>query len=201
MPTAFDPREAATDLNRAACRGEGGDERIVAASVEEHHRDPAVALKLLQHEVELDCLEVEVGIGLKLGVHGREEVLSVDLEAVAGIEEEAYIGASELRSKRPDALLHLLLGEVIAVDHVEAELPERGRHIGRIVAGIFQRRGVLVSRIPDDESDALLGSGRSEGTEEQKSSGETGSEILEHGGSSINSGPCLPPSESGMNPG
>jgi hypothetical protein len=60
---------------------------------------------------------------------------------------------------------------------------------------------VLVSRIPDDESDALLGSGRSEGTEEQKSSGETGSEILEYGGSSINSGPYLPPSESGMNPG
>jgi hypothetical protein len=77
-----------------------------------------------------------------------------------------------------------------------------------MVAGILQHRGVLVGRVPDDESDALLGGGGSEDAEKEENSGQAGGEVLEHGGSSINSGPWLragaeavPPSKSPMNPG
>src|SRR5690348_9415225 len=105
-----DPRKAAADLDRAARCGKRGGERVVAAGIEEYHRDAAVALELFEHEVELDGLEVEIGIRLELGVHRREEVLAVDLEAVPGIEEKTDVGAGELGCELSDALLHLVLG-------------------------------------------------------------------------------------------
>ena len=80
-----------------------------------------VAHHLLQHEVELDRLEIEIGFGFELGVDRSEVVLLIDLQAMAGIIEEADIGAAQLLGESPDALLHVALAEIDAFDHIEAE--------------------------------------------------------------------------------
>jgi hypothetical protein len=50
-------------------------------------------------------------------------------------------------------------------------LAESGRHVGRVVARVLKRCGVLVGGIADDEGDAFLGGCRSECTEEQEDNG------------------------------
>jgi hypothetical protein len=89
----LDPGEAAPHIERPADLREIGGERIVAAGIEKH--DAIVALHhVLQHEVELDGLEIEIGFGFEQRIDRSEEVPLIDLQAVASIIEESDIGAA-----------------------------------------------------------------------------------------------------------
>ena len=101
---------------------------------------------------------------------------------MAGVVEQAHIGAVQLLGESPDPLFHVALAEVDPLDHVEAELAQLGGNVGGVVARIAQRRGVLVCGVADDERHALLGGRRRERGEERRKSEETGGEVLEHGG-------------------
>ncbi len=98
-----------------------------------------------------------------------------------GIKEEADIGAGELVGEGPDALLHLVLGEVGTLDHVEAELAQLLGHVSRIVARVLQRRGVLIGGIAHDKRHALLGCCGTEGHQQDDKTGETRSKVLDYG--------------------
>jgi hypothetical protein len=98
---------------------------------------------------------------------------------VPGIKEEADIGAGELVGEGPDALLHLVLGEVGTLDHVEAELAQLLGHVSRIVARVLQRRGVLIGGIAHDKRHALLGCCGNEGHQQDDKTGETRSKVLD----------------------
>jgi hypothetical protein len=134
----------------------------------------------LEHEVELDGLEIEIGVGFECGVNGRQKVAAVDLEAVARIEEKSDIGAGKLVGEGPDSLFHLALREIGAVDDLETETPELGGHVGRVVARILEPRGVLIGGIADDERDAPFGERNIEPRDEKNEAEETCGEGPEH---------------------
>jgi hypothetical protein len=150
------------NINGAARLLQIGGKRVVAASVEEDDAGRDIAQHLLQHEVELDRLEIEIGFGSELGVHGSKKVLAVDLEPVTGIIEEADIGAGKDVGESADALLHVTLRQIDAVDDFKAEVPQLRGHVAGIVAGIGKARNVRVGGIADNEGDALLRRSRSE---------------------------------------
>ena len=137
---------------------------------------------LLQHEVELDGLEIEIGFGFELGVDGSEEVPLIDLQAVAGIEEKPDIGAVQLLGEGPDALLHVALAEIDAFDHIEAERLELRGDIGGVVARVVEPRNMLIGGVADDERHALLRRRRHERDEQGRKGKETCGKVLEHGG-------------------
>ena len=76
---------------------------------------------------------------------------------MAGIEEQPDVGADQRFRKVAHDAVHAGLVEVATLDHLEAEALERSRHVGGVVARIFQLGGVAVGGIADDERDALLG--------------------------------------------
>ena len=59
---------------------------------------------------------------------------------------------------------HVAIGEVGPVDHLETERSQGCRHVGGVIAWVFQRCGMGVGRVADDESHTLLGAGRSDCT-------------------------------------
>ena len=101
-------------------------ERIVAASVEEDEARAGAAQHLLQHEVEFDRLEVEIGFGSQLGVDRSEVVLLVDLQAMAGIVEQAHIGTVQRFGEGSNPLFHVALLKIDPLNHVEAEPAQLG---------------------------------------------------------------------------
>lgn len=153
----LDARKPAADGDRTAYLGEAGGKRIVAAGIEKDDAGRRVPHHLFQHQFQLHRLEIEIGFGAELGVDWSEEIAAVDLEAVAGIVKEADIGAGENVGESADALLHVALAEIDAVDHLETEAAQLRRHVAGIVAGIGEAGGVLIGGVADDEGDALLG--------------------------------------------
>ena len=78
-------------------------ERIVTAGIEDHHVEPrARALHLAQHEIDVDHLEIDVGLARRIGADRHQIVRAGDLHAVAGIIEQRDVGALDL----PAEILH-----------------------------------------------------------------------------------------------
>ena len=178
----LDAGEPAPDIERPADLREIGGKRVVAAGIEEDEAGRGVPHHVLQHEVELDGFEIEVGFGFELRIDRREEVPLVDLQTVAGIIEEADIGAAQRLGEGPDALLHVALAEVDAFDHLEAERLQLGGDVGGVVARIGEARNVLIGRVADDERHALVRRRRRDAGEQGREGEQAGGEMLEHGG-------------------
>jgi hypothetical protein len=73
---------------------------------------------------------------------------------VAGIEEEREVGPFELAPELASSVLHPMLVEVTAFDHVEAQFSQRLRDVGGVIRWIAKLRGVLIFAVADDERDA-----------------------------------------------
>ncbi len=71
-------------VRRATWRRAGARKGLVAAGVEDDDVDALVALHLAQHELDVDRLEVEIGLRPQRGVDRQEVVLVADGDAVAG---------------------------------------------------------------------------------------------------------------------
>ena len=94
---------------------------------------------------------------------GIEEILAVDLQAMARIEHQRNgIGAlrRHLGRELADLLAHLVLRQIGRAGHVESGIGEQLRHRLRVVGRIGQRRHGAVSRLADDERDTVFGKRR-----------------------------------------
>ena len=117
--------EAGIDGDAAGRPGgaDAGGERIVAAGVEEHQLDLGVRHGLLQGEVDIDgSAELDVHLGLQVGIDRQQVVGVVHGDAVAGIEEHGDVGAFRLLAEVEQFLGHLVAGEIGALDDVEADI-------------------------------------------------------------------------------
>ena len=76
---------ARTAAERApAALGQPVDERVVAAGVEEHDPELLRLPELAQEQVERQRLVDQVALALELGIGRDQEVVPLDLDAVAG---------------------------------------------------------------------------------------------------------------------
>ena len=78
-----------------------GAERIVAAGVEDHDLQPrARALHLPQHDIDIDHLEIDIGLAHRIGADRHQIIGAADLHAVARIIEQRHVGAVALPAER-----------------------------------------------------------------------------------------------------
>src|SRR5216683_2132459 len=150
------------DDGKAAPRGlVDRRERIVAAGIQDH--DAGLARnrgQRVHHVGEPRRLERHVGFALDLRIDRHEEVLAVDLQAVAGIEHQrngvrSFLGdhAREI-ADRP---AHVALGEIGRLQDLEPGGAQEFRHGLGVVGRVRQRRDRGVVRVADDERNPVLG--------------------------------------------
>ena len=72
----------------------------------------------------------------ELGIGGNEIVRPRHLHAVAGIEEKTDIGALQSFAEAAHRLAHLILLEIGAFHHLDAEALQDGRYVGGVVARV-----------------------------------------------------------------
>ena len=95
----------------------------------------------------------EVAGAFELGIDRHEVVLAVNLQAVAGIEEQREVGAVELAAELADRVVHGAPIEIAAFHHIEAKPAQRRRHVARVIGRIGQAAGDAVVAVADDERD------------------------------------------------
>ena len=127
-------------------------EGIVAARVEDDQVE-RVLPDLVEDRIHVHGLEPDVGLALDHRIDGDQVVLAAELQAVSRVVEQGGAARHDLPPELRHRPQHLLLGQVLAQQHVEAEAPEGARHRPRVVHGVPER-GVGVGVVADDEPDA-----------------------------------------------
>ena len=120
---------------------------------------------------------------LQRGVDRQEIVLVADGDAVAGIIDDAGLGAVELLGEFADDAGHLVHLQVVAFDDLEAEPLQRGRDRLGVAQRIRQRRHRRIGAIADDEGDAALRGGvdrRSDSERTQQKPQRDGDSVAKH---------------------
>ena len=92
---------------------------------------------MLQHIVELDGLDLDIGGFLQRGVDRYQEILAADLKTVPGIVDDGEISAVDSGQIVTELAFKLLLGEVLRDENLEAGQPERGRDILGILGWVL----------------------------------------------------------------
>jgi hypothetical protein len=106
--------ESARGATHAALEG------VVAAGVQDDDVDPVLGLgHLLEQQVHVHRSDPRGRLGVDVGVDGDEEVASPDLQAVAGIVEEADAALGEPPSELHDRALHRALAGVLVAETVK----------------------------------------------------------------------------------
>ncbi|MCY1517586.1 hypothetical protein D9M68_522720 [compost metagenome] len=151
--------KSAADRGRSGAHGAGeiDRERIVATGIKQHDIDPGAALHRRQDQVHRHRLEIEIDMGGELGVDRGKIIFAVHLKTMAGIVEKRQIGAIQTVDEIAQYAPHAREVEIHTGHHLEAEPFELGRHVGSVIAGIGQRRHMLIGGIADDQRHALLG--------------------------------------------
>jgi hypothetical protein len=132
-------------------------ERILAAGVEEDERDARVALHLLEHDREIERLEVDITVAVDIGADRQNPVLALGLERVTRIVEEARVGAVGPGAEAAHGLLERRAVGIENEINLEAEALECRRRVAGIVEGMRQRGRVGVVGGADHQRDAPLG--------------------------------------------
>ena len=136
-------------------------ERIVAAGIE--HQDRGAHVLVLQP---LDDAVGEhrgvahqffLAFACRRHVGRQQEILSGDLEAVAGIEEERGVAGLDGCVERQQRLAERLPGLVLRHHHGKPELLQRIAHGAGVVDRLLQLGDVLVVVVADHQRDALFG--------------------------------------------
>ncbi|CAD5260089.1 conserved hypothetical protein [Bosea sp. 62] len=150
--------EAGADRHAARRRllRELGEERIVAASVEHHDLDALGEAQRRGDFAQLDSLVLDRDLVIDLGFDRDQEVLAVELEAVAGIVEHHRVGILREAGEARDSCVHAPLVEIDAIDHLETDLAQRLGGVARIVRRVGQSGSVLVGGIADHQGDAAF---------------------------------------------
>ena len=156
-------------LGKAAIGGAeaAGAEGIVPAGVEDDYVEPrARALHLPHHQVDVDHLEIDIGLARRIGVDWHKVVGAAHLDAVASVIEQCDVGALDLPSEVLHGVVQRRLVQIelgMFADQAEAEALKRFGHQHRIVAGIVEAGDVLIGGIAHHKRDAFLrnrGTGR-----------------------------------------
>ena len=90
-----------------------------------------------------------------LGVDRDQEVLAIDLHAVAGIKDHGEVGVVGLLGKLADQAVHASIVLVDTLDHLEAGIAQRRCDEVRIIGGIGQGNGMDVFAVADDKRNAF----------------------------------------------
>src|SRR5262249_17327212 len=77
-------------------------------------------------------------------------------KSVARIEKNARVGICERCAELPDLLIESHFVEIDAVNYLEPEPSQRGRHIGGVILGISKLSSKLVTGVADHQRNSLL---------------------------------------------
>ncbi len=148
----------------AGCTQASPAERIVAARVEDDEIElGARAVHLAEHEIDVDHLEIDVGLAGRIGVHRHKIVAAANLHAVTGVIEQPDIGALQLLAEALDGVIEGVLVEIelcAAADQAEAVAQQCAGDELCIVRRIVEPADIAVGRIANHKRDALFGVGR-----------------------------------------
>ena len=154
---AVDRAQAALDHQRSGLLPrQRRRERIVAAGVEDDDVDAVLPLHFLEQERDADRVQIKVGRTFQDDVGRDEVVLLIDRDPVAGIVNDRRLGAGERGGELGDFPAHLVDVEIVAVDHLKAELAETVGDRSCVEDGVIETNGVLIGPVPDHQRDALL---------------------------------------------
>ena len=98
-------------------------------------------------------------LALELRVGGQEEVLVVDLDAVAGVKDERRIGVLGAKAEGTERPGKGAVVGVVELLDLEVEMAQRLGDPSRVVVGVRQRGRELVFADADDERHSLVVSG------------------------------------------
>ena len=147
---------SATPSGSARCGCRLLHERVVAAGIEEHQAGLGLLLHDVEDVVDRHRLEPQLHRRVEPGIDRHDEVAAVDLQAVAGIEEQPDVRAFERIGELADLALQRALAEIVALDDLEADLAQPCRDVGGVIDRIGQRAGFLIGAVADDQRDAAF---------------------------------------------
>jgi hypothetical protein len=137
---------------------------IVAACIEQDDVQlGAGALHLAQHHRGVDHLQIDVGFLGRIGINRHQEIASRDLDTMASVIEQGDVGAQHRIAEFLQHAVERLLVEVELrpiADQREAKSSQRIGHQLRVVAGIGERRDVLIGGVSNHQRDTLLSARR-----------------------------------------
>lgn len=149
-------------------------EGVVAAGVEDDQIERvAGAGQAVEQQADIDALRLDVGFFLDLGIDRYEEVAPVQLQAVAGVVENADAAAGlQLLREVADALLHFGAAAVEFHRHRKSGLTQPLGDGWRIVGGVDQRPDAVLAvadhqRVARRPAEVGIGSIRQRGRRQQ----------------------------------
>ena len=150
-PRRLHPREPPADRARRPRTAHRRRERVVPAGIEYHQPQPRSSLHRRLHHLQRHRLQLHHPVVRKPRVHRHQEVALVHLDAVPGVEHHRHLRPrGRLREiQQPPAKRRV--PRVLQPRHREAEAPQRGADVGRVVEGIRERRCVGVGGVADDQ--------------------------------------------------
>jgi hypothetical protein len=144
-------------------------EWIVPARIEDDEAQTLGRLENLDYALEGDGLVLDVDIAFENGIHGKQIVGAVHLDAVASEEHDGNVRVAHLVRELAQRAAHDRRAEIaFDVDDVEVR---RAKHLGDgagIEAGVRQSADLLIGAIANDQRHALFGVRTKRHQEQQK---------------------------------
>ena len=153
-----DRRQAAVEEKRTAFgrARKRLSERIIAAGIENDDVDRVLAFHQLQHDGQVDRLEVEIAGRLQHDVDRQQIIVVLVRYPVSGVVDQRRLGVRDRIGKLADLVLHVCGAEVIAFDDLEAEPFQRRADRLGVVHRVLEFWRGLIGAVADHQSDALL---------------------------------------------
>ena len=155
---AFDPPKALADRDGARAHGAGqiARQRIVAARIQDHEAGAVAYLHLRQDGLHGDQLKLNVRLMFERRIDRHDIVLTADLQAMPGIEEQRHMGLTQGAAEIADAAGEIGELEVAPIQHIEIQTPQGCGEGSRVVGRVRQRGRIVIRAIADDERHTLL---------------------------------------------
>ena len=156
-------------------------EWIVAAGIEDDHLDLRFRTHLLQHIVQLDCLNLDVRRIFQRGIDGDQEIFAADLKAVAGIVDDSHIRAVHGGKIVAELIFKLQLCKIARDENIKTSRSKRVGHVHHILGRVLEGRDFLVIGVADYKGDPSFDCRSIESRDACEHQGRNESATSEHG--------------------
>src|SRR5689334_7861462 len=86
-------------IQASAASGEHPSEWVVPTGIEQKQCDTRLSIKLIEYEIQIESLEAQIALGVKVCLYRHEPVASGDLHCVTSIEEQCCVRAARALTK------------------------------------------------------------------------------------------------------
>ena len=153
------------DLSKAArARPHAAHNRVVAAGIKDNEIDPIVGkFHLIDHPVEIDGLDDDVGLAFDRGVGRHQEIRPVGLKAVSCKKEKGNCVPTGCLEPPPECLdcgLHAFQVDINRRDDLKVQRGQCGLHQRHVVGWVRQLADRFVGAIAYHQRDTSLGASR-----------------------------------------